>query len=180
MWFLIVFIIYFFVVVIIRLLLSTLLVDLLHQTYPWPIRGLRFVQNVSMFWMNPIIVFPELSISRFFFVKMWLFHEKLFLPIIYHIVYRNFAWHVFFNGCFCQKIIIICNNNILVSRKKNYFDFLICFFQLHLSTPSQEFNREEAESQRRIMDGSPPTPRSLRLDPRSAGHLSASQEELRR
>ena len=115
-----------------------------------------------------------------FFVKMWLFHEKLLFPIIYHIVYRNFAWHVFFNGCFCQKIIIICNNNILVSRKKNYFDFLICFFQLHLSTPSQEFNREEAESQRRIMDGSPPTPRSLRLDPRSAGHLSASQEELRR
>ena len=58
----------------------------------------------------------------------------------------------------------------------------ICaFLQLHLSTPSQEFNREEAESQRRIMDGSPPTPRSLRLDPnRSAGPLSASQEELRR
>ena len=64
MWFLIVFIIYLFVVVIIRLLLSTLLVDLLHQTYPWPIRGLRFVQNVSMFWMNPILIFPELSISR--------------------------------------------------------------------------------------------------------------------
>merc|ERR1712223_21031 len=54
------------------------------------------------------------------------------------------------------------------------------YHTLHLSTPSQEFNREEAESQRRIMDGSPPTPRSLRLDPRSAGHLSASQEELRR
>ena len=119
----------FFVVVIIRLLLSTLLVDLLHQTYPWPIRGLRFVQNVSMFWMNPIIIFPELSISRIFLWKMWLFHEKLFLPIIYHIVYRNFAWHVFFNGCFCQKKIIeICKNNILVSRKKNLFRFFNLFF----------------------------------------------------
>merc|ERR1711981_727468 len=58
--------------------------------------------------------------------------------------------------------------------------FMHKYHTLHLSTPSQEFNREEAESQRRIMDGSPPTPRSLRLDPRSVGHLSASQEELRR
>ena len=48
-------------------------------------------------------------------------------------------------------------------------------FQLHLATPSQEFNREEAEKQRRMMEGSPPTPRSLRL-----AQLSASQEELRR
>ena len=31
----------------------------------------------------------------------------------------------------------------------------------HLATPSQEFNREEAEKQRRMMEGSPPTPRSL-------------------
>jgi len=45
----------------------------------------------------------------------------------------------------------------------------------HLATPSQEFNREEAEKQRRMMEGSPPTPRSLRLT-----QLSASQEELRR
>ena len=52
------------------------------------------------------------------------------------------------------------------------------FLQLHLSTPSQEINREEAENQRRIMDGSPPTPRSLRLD--RVAQLSASQEELRR
>ena len=59
---------------------------------------------------------------------MWLFHEKLLFPIIYHIVYRNFAWHVFFNGCFCQKIIIICNNNILVSRKKKLFRFFNLFF----------------------------------------------------
>ena len=51
-------------------------------------------------------------------------------------------------------------------------------FQLHLSTPCQEINREEAESQRRIMDGSPPTPRSLRLA--RTGNVSASQEELRR
>ena len=29
----------------------------------------------------------------------------------------------------------------------------------HLATPSQEFNREEAEKQRRMMEGSPPTPR---------------------
>ncbi|XP_071744391.1 LOW QUALITY PROTEIN: liprin-alpha-2-like [Lepeophtheirus salmonis] len=49
------------------------------------------------------------------------------------------------------------------------------YHTLHLSAPSQEINREEAESQRRIMDGSPPTPRSLRLL-----QLSASQEELRR
>ena len=47
--------------------------------------------------------------------------------------------------------------------------------QLHLATPSQEFNREEAEKQRRMMEGSPPTPRSLRL-----AQISASQEELRR
>ena len=47
--------------------------------------------------------------------------------------------------------------------------------QLHLSTPSQEINREEAESTRRIMDGSPPTPRSLRLD-----RVAVSQEELGR
>merc|ERR1719477_185936 len=47
--------------------------------------------------------------------------------------------------------------------------------KLHLATPSQEFNREEAEKQRRMMEGSPPTPRSLRL-----AQLSASQEELRR
>merc|ERR1719410_2727201 len=47
--------------------------------------------------------------------------------------------------------------------------------KLHLATPSQEFNREEAEKQRRMMEGSPPTPRSLRLT-----QLSASQEELRR
>merc|ERR1719341_42036 len=45
----------------------------------------------------------------------------------------------------------------------------------HLATPSQEFNREEAEKQRRMMEGSPPTPRSLRLT-----QLSSSQEELRR
>ena len=48
-------------------------------------------------------------------------------------------------------------------------------FQLHLATPSQEFNREEAEKQRRMMEGSPPTPRSLRL-----AQLTSSQEELRR
>ncbi len=30
---------------------------------------------------------------------------------------------------------------------------------MHLATPSQEFNREEAEKQRRMMEGSPPTPR---------------------
>ena len=47
--------------------------------------------------------------------------------------------------------------------------------QLHLSTPSQEINREEAESTRRIMDGSPPTPRSLRLD-----RVAVSHEELGR
>merc|ERR1719410_1695570 len=47
--------------------------------------------------------------------------------------------------------------------------------KLHLATPSQEFNREEAEKQRRMMEGSPPTPRSLRL-----AQLSSSQEELRR
>ena len=64
--------------------------------------------------------------------------------------------------------------------EKETLFILYIIFQLHLSTPSQEFNREEAESQRRIMDGSPPTPRSLRLDPRSAVNLSASQEELRR
>eukprot|EP00095_Tigriopus_kingsejongensis_P008850 maker-scaffold15_size728074-snap-gene-3.13 protein:Tk08850 transcript:maker-scaffold15_size728074-snap-gene-3.13-mRNA-1 annotation:"liprin-alpha-1 isoform x12" len=52
------------------------------------------------------------------------------------------------------------------------------YHTLHLSTPSQEINREEAESQRRIMDGSPPTPRSLRLD--RVAQLSVSQEELRR
>lgn len=52
------------------------------------------------------------------------------------------------------------------------------YHTLHLSTPSQEFNREEAESQRRIMEGSPPTPRSLRLD--RVNQLSVSQEELRR
>ena len=63
---------------------------------------------------------------------------------------------------------------------ENFKGFFFVKLQLHLSTPSQEFNREEAESQRRIMDGSPPTPRSLRLDPRSAVNLSASQEELRR
>ena len=65
---------------------------------------------------------------------------------------------------------------------RSIYEIIYDFFQLHLSTPSQEFNREEAESQRRIMDGSPPTPRSLRLDPsRGQGHhLSASQEELRR
>ena len=60
--------------------------------------------------------------------------------------------------------------NIFVS---NIYD--ISLFQLHLATPSQEFNREEAEKQRRMMEGSPPTPRSLRL-----AQLSASQEELRR
>ncbi len=54
------------------------------------------------------------------------------------------------------------------------------FSQLHLSTPSQEINREEAESQRRVMDGSPPTPRSLRLDNRGVAQLSVSQEELGR
>ena len=65
--------------------------------------------------------------------------------------------------------------------EKETLFILYIIFQLHLSTPSQEFNREEAESQRRIMDGSPPTPRSLRLDPsRATGPLSASQEELRR
>ncbi|XP_023333261.1 liprin-alpha-1 isoform X4 [Eurytemora carolleeae] len=49
------------------------------------------------------------------------------------------------------------------------------YHTMHLATPSQEFNREEAEKQRRMMEGSPPTPRSLRL-----AQLSASQEELRR
>jgi len=49
------------------------------------------------------------------------------------------------------------------------------YHTLHLTTPSQEFNREEAEKQRRMMEGSPPTPRSLKL-----AQLSASQEALRR
>jgi len=49
------------------------------------------------------------------------------------------------------------------------------YHTLHLATPSQEFNREEAEKQRRMMEGSPPTPRSLRL-----AQLTSSQEELRR
>jgi len=53
--------------------------------------------------------------------------------------------------------------------------YLHKYHTLHLATPSQEFNREEAEKQRRMMEGSPPTPRSLRL-----AQLSASQEELRR
>merc|ERR550534_1730593 len=53
--------------------------------------------------------------------------------------------------------------------------FMHKYHTLHLATPSQEFNREEAEKQRRMMEGSPPTPRSLRLT-----QLSASQEELRR
>ena len=51
----------------------------------------------------------------------------------------------------------------------------VFLFQLHLATPSQEFNRGEAEKQRRMMEGSPPTPRSLRL-----AQLTSSQEELRR
>ena len=54
------------------------------------------------------------------------------------------------------------------------FSCVLCF-QLHLATPSQEFNREEAEKQRRMMEGSPPTPRSLRL-----AQLSSSQEDMRR
>merc|ERR1719445_3002609 len=53
--------------------------------------------------------------------------------------------------------------------------YLHKYHTLHLATPSQEFNREEAEKQRRMMEGSPPTPRSLRL-----AQLSSSQEELRR
>merc|ERR1719245_96453 len=53
--------------------------------------------------------------------------------------------------------------------------FMHKYHTLHLATPSQEFNREEAEKQRRMMEGSPPTPRSLRL-----AQLSSSQEDMRR
>merc|ERR1719445_2001016 len=71
--------------------------------------------------------------------------------------------------------------NVMTRGSQDNSGYMHKYHTLHLSTPSQEFNREEAESQRRIMDGSPPTPRSLRLDPsRATGPLSASQEELRR
>ena len=129
MWFLIVFIIYFFCC---RYYQATTFNTFGRPTtpnIPMTYQGSQVrpecfnVLDESYYNFSWIINFTK------FFVKMWLFHEKLFLPIIYHIVYRNFAWHVFFNGCFCQKKIIeICKNNILVSRKKNLFRFFNLFF----------------------------------------------------
>ena len=51
---------------------------------------------------------------------------------------------------------------IIKNTKYKYTNTDYSLLQLgHLATPSQEFNREEAEKQRRMMEGSPPTPRSL-------------------